>query len=54
MRASDWGRVFDVAGSIIAASQDVSAPQAIRIALKLFDLFQSEPVEDDEEYDDET
>ena len=46
--------MFDVAGSIIAASQDVSAPQAIRIALKLFDLFQDEPVEDDEECDEET
>jgi hypothetical protein len=49
MKAADWHRVFDVAGSIIAASQDVGAKQAIVLALKLYDLFQNEPVEDDDD-----
>jgi hypothetical protein len=46
MNIEHWARVFDVASSIIAASQDVGGPQAITLALRMIDLFAER--EDDE------
>jgi hypothetical protein len=48
VKLADWDRVFLVASSIVAASQGVGTAQALLITLKLYELFDKEPVEDDE------
>lgn len=49
MKAEDWLAIFDVIGSIMAASQDTGVEQAVTLAARLFDLYEHEPVEFDDD-----